>query len=59
LRELPPTLSEKAEEFLSAYGGLKGLTDRPIWVINIVLRTFFAESEEKEILKHISHFKRP
>ena len=46
-------LSRKAEEILSAYGGLKGLAEQPIWLISAVLKTFFSEDERKEILGHL------
>jgi hypothetical protein len=48
MRKLPLSLSQKADEILSAYGGLKGLAEQPVWLITAVLRTFFTEDEGKQ-----------
>jgi hypothetical protein len=53
VRQLPPDLQRKADEILAAYGGLKGLAYRPAWLVNIVLKSFFNESESNEIQKFL------
>jgi len=57
LKELPPGLNRKAEDVLRAYGGLKGLAKEPVWLIVEVLKAFFPEDEEKQILKCITREK--
>lgn len=57
MKELPPGLNRKAEDVLRAYGGLKGLAKEPVWLIVEVLKAFFPEDEEKQILKCITREK--
>ncbi len=53
LNDLPPRLSRKAEEILSAFGGLKGLGMQPAWLISYVLGSFFPEDERKLISEYL------
>ncbi len=55
MRELPPSLRRKVDDVLLAYGGLRGLANRPAWLMDIVLKTFFTDAEAKEILKYLAH----
>ena len=51
--ELPPKLGRKADEVLSAYGGLRGLSGQPGWVADAVLNAFFPEDEREKIEKFL------
>jgi hypothetical protein len=53
LRKLPAGLSRKADKILSAYGGLKGLAEQPVWIITVVLKTFFTEDEGRQVLDYV------
>ena len=52
-KRLPPDLSKKAEGLLHFYGGLEGLSRNPAWVVGIVLKSWFTESEARQIVRYI------
>ncbi len=53
VKDLPRDLSRKADRILSRYGGLKGLSQEPAWLVTYVLKTFFPETERKQILQFL------
>ena len=46
-KQLPVHLRRKAEGLLRSYGGVEGFSKNPPWVIAIVLKTWFDETERK------------
>ncbi len=58
MRKLPTSLSKKADEILSAYGGLKGMAEQPIWLITAVLKTFFTEDKGGQVLDYVGRIPR-
>ena len=58
MKDLSPQLSRKADDVLGAYGGLKGLAREPVWLITEVLKAFFPEEEEKQILRSLTERKK-
>jgi|GEM_PF-6517433 len=53
MRDLPPGLGRKADQVLVSFGGLKGMAEQPLWLMTIVLKTFFAEDEAKSLLDYL------
>ena len=51
---LAPSILERANRLLGAYGGLQGLATQPAWLISYVLKTFFDKGEANKILAYVS-----
>jgi len=51
--ELPPRLGRKADQILSVYGGIKGLSAQPAWLASAVLKAFFSVEEREQIEKFL------
>ncbi len=53
LKNLPVELKNKSQGLLEVYGGLDGLSSRPPWLINAVLKALFTEAERVQILLYL------
>ena len=58
MKGLSSQLNGKANDIPRAYGGLVGLAKEPVWLITEVLKAFFPEDEERQLLKCLMKSKR-
>ncbi len=42
---------------MKSYGGLRGLAEQPIWLIQFVAKAFFTDDEGRLILEYVTHRK--